>query len=74
VPPLAYGKLIVTSVKTAKSKRSIPVSESTERLLREIRTRQLEERLRAGSQWRQTGYVFTTEDGMPCDPGTRYGR
>ena len=26
------------------------------------------ERLRAGSVWHQTGYVFTTEDGQPCDP------
>jgi len=62
------GKLIVTSTKTAKSKRSIPVSEATEALLKDIRTRQLKERLKAGSQWHQTGYVFTTEDGMPCDP------
>jgi len=62
------GKLIVTSTKTAKSKRSIPVSEATETLLKDIRTRQLKDRLKAGSQWHQTGYVFTTEDGMPCDP------
>jgi integrase len=62
------GKLIVTSTKTAKSKRSVPVSAEAERLLKDIRTRQLQERLKAGSVWHQTGYVFTTEDGMPCDP------
>ncbi len=29
---------------------------------------QTTERLKAGSQWVQTGYVFTTETGHPCDP------
>jgi integrase len=62
------GDLIVTSVKTAKSKRSISVSDETGRLLKEIRKHQLEDQLKAGSQWHQSGYVFTTEDGQPCDP------
>jgi integrase len=62
------GDLIVTSTKTAKSKRSIPVSEATARLLRDIRKQQLKDRLKAGSVWHQTPYVFTTEDGQPCDP------
>jgi integrase len=62
------GDLIVTSTKTAKSRRSIPVSDGTEQLLKEIRKHQLEERLKAGSQWHQTPYVFTAEDGRPCDP------
>jgi site-specific recombinase XerD len=56
------------SVKTAKSKRSISVSDETGRLLKEIRKHQLEDQLKAGSQWHQSGYVFTTEDGQPCDP------
>ena len=62
------GDLIVTSTKTAKSKRSIPVSDGTGALLKEIRKHQLEDQLKAGSQWHQSGYVFTTEDGQPCDP------
>ena len=62
------GDLIVTSTKTAKSKRSIPVSEATARLLRDIRKQQLKDRLKAGSVWHQTPYVFTTADGQPCDP------
>lgn len=35
--------------------------------LREQRRRQLEERLRAGSRWREQGLVFTTEAGSPMD-------
>jgi integrase len=62
------GDLIVTSTKTAKSRRSIPLSDGAESLLKEIRKQQLMDRLKAGSVWHQTGYVFTTEDGRPCDP------
>jgi integrase len=62
------GDLIVTSTKTAKSKRSIPVSDGTDRLFKDIRKQQVRDQLKAGSQWHQSGYVFTTEDGRPCDP------
>ncbi|NLT31012.1 MAG: tyrosine-type recombinase/integrase, partial [Propionibacterium sp.] len=30
--------------------------------------RQAKERLAAGSQWHQTGFIFTTEFGEPSDP------
>lgn len=33
-----------------------------------VPARQRLERLRAGSQWQQTDYVFTTEFGLPSDP------
>jgi integrase len=62
------GALIVTEPKTAKSRRSVPLSATAERLLREVRTVQAAERLKAGSAWQQTGYVFTTQLGEPCDP------
>jgi integrase len=62
------GGLIVTEPKTAKSKRSVHVSPTSARVLRQVKVAQAEERLRAGSQWIQTGYVFTTETGEPCDP------
>jgi hypothetical protein len=39
----------------------VPLSATAERGLREIRTAQAAERLKAGSAWQQTGYVFTTE-------------
>lgn len=62
------GRLIVTEPKTAKSNRSVPISTPAARVLQAIRAAQAEERLHAGSAWRQTGYVFTTECGEPCDP------
>lgn len=62
------GVLVVTEPKTTKSRRFIHVSPTVENLLRGLRRRQVEERLRAGSQWAQTGFVFTTEFGEPCDP------
>jgi integrase len=62
------GELIVTEPKTAKSKRFVPISEPAERLLRAQQAAQDQERRHAGSAWRQTGFVFTTEFGEPCDP------
>ena len=37
-------------------------------MLREVHTSHAAERLRAGSAWQQTGYVFTTELGTPYEP------
>jgi integrase len=34
----------------------------------DVRANQRAERLRAGSMWQPTPYVFTTELGEPCDP------
>ena len=62
------GELVVTEPKTAKSKRSIPISEPADRLLRSQRATQDRERQHAGPAWRRTGFVFTTEFGEPCDP------
>ncbi len=62
------GKLVVTEPKTAKSKRFVPISAPAERLLRGVQAAQAEDRLRARSAWRETGFVFTTEFGEPCDP------
>ncbi len=62
------GKLEVTEPKTAKSKRAVPLSEVAVRTLRAVRTEQAQERLRAGYRWHQTGFVFVTEFGEPCEP------
>jgi integrase len=62
------GELLVTEPKTAKSKLFVRISAPAERLLRDLRAGQAEERTRAGSAWRETGFVFTTEFGEPCDP------
>jgi integrase len=62
------GALLVTETKTPKSRRAVPLSPTAERVLRDVRTRQTAERLRAGLMWQRTPYVFTTELGEPCDP------
>jgi len=62
------GELTVTEPKTAKSKRSVHITPTTARIFRQARLTQTEERLKAGSQWQQTGFVFTTQTGEPSDP------
>jgi integrase len=62
------GHLVVTETKTDKSRRTVPLSPTTVGILRDVRQRQRQEQLAAGSQWVRTPYVFTTELGEPCDP------
>jgi integrase len=62
------GELVVTETKTAKSRRVIPLSPTAEKVLRDMRTRQMAERLRTGPLWQPTPYAFTTELGERCDP------
>ncbi|SDZ14188.1 Phage integrase family protein [Geodermatophilus africanus] len=62
------GRLVVTEPKTARSKRSVPLSAPAERLLRDVRATQDDERQQAGSVWQETGFVFTTVTGEPSDP------
>ncbi|MGY1761649.1 tyrosine-type recombinase/integrase [Geodermatophilus sp. SYSU D00779] len=61
-------RLVVTEPKTARSKRFVPLSAPAERLLHDVRGSQDDERRRAGSVWQETGFVFTTVTGEPCDP------
>ncbi len=51
--------------KSAASAATIPLAPSATVALRAHRTRQLEQRLRAGPSWCESGYVFTTELGTP---------
>lgn len=64
---LADG-LVVTPPKTKTSNRHIYMGERAYAILKQLKTRQAEEHLRAGSLWQATGFVFTTETGQPCDP------
>lgn len=60
--------LVVTAPKSAKSARTIPLGPAAVDELRALKVRQAAERLKAGSAWTDSGYVFTTELGEPCDP------
>ena len=46
----------------------MPISEPVARLLHDQFAEQAEERRAAGPAWQETGFVFTTELGQPCDP------
>jgi integrase len=54
--------------KTRSSRRSVTLDARVVAVLRTHRRRQLEERLRWGEAWTDTGYVFTREDGWPIHP------
>jgi integrase len=68
-------KLVLQPVKTAKSRRTLMMPQVCLDALRAHRTRQLEDRLKAGPQWVESGLVFTTflrreghTVGGPLDP------
>jgi integrase len=62
------GKLIFSTPKTKRSRRSVPITAPVIALLRARKKEQAAERLRAGSQWEDNGLVFTTELGATVDP------
>lgn len=66
--PASKAACWATAPKTAKSRRFVPISAPAERLLGGLRASQDEERRCAGSRWRETGFIFTTETGEPYDP------
>lgn len=57
-----------TDTKTEKSRRTVPLSPATVTRLRAVKKRTAEDRLRAGNHWVDSGFVFVTEFGEPCDP------
>nr|CAA9313301.1 MAG: Phage integrase [uncultured Nocardioidaceae bacterium] len=60
--------LTFTEPKPARSRRTIPLPASLVDELRAHRTRQLAERLAAGSLWRDHDLVFPSLTGTPLDP------
>lgn len=66
------GQLVVSTPKTASSRRTVALSPAMVSLLLSWRTVQAAERLAAGNLWHgkdaQTDYVFTTALGGPVEP------
>jgi integrase len=62
------GELRLDPVKTDASIAVLPIPAPLVAILSGHRQRQLEERLSAGSQWRETGLVFTTAHGGFIEP------
>jgi integrase len=61
------GETRLVEPKTTRSRRTLALPASIARSLREHRDRQLKERRAAGSNWTETGLVFTTVAGKPID-------
>jgi integrase len=53
-------RLVLAELKTAKSRRTLAIPQTCIVALQAHRTRQLQERLKAGARWVETGLVFTT--------------
>lgn len=63
--------MVITPLKTARSRRSASLDPETVAALRDHRRRQNEDRLRAGELWSGEGdYVFTDELGQLVHPST----
>ncbi len=54
--------------KTSRSRRTVNLPEAAVKALKAHRVRQLEERLIAGSRWRESGLVFPSRIGTPYEP------
>lgn len=61
-------KLVIVPPKTKKSARVLSIPKVLLDKLREHRTRQLKERLAAGTNWQDNNFVFCTSIGTPIEP------
>ncbi len=62
------GQLVITEPKSARSRRTVPLSPAVVVMLKAHKAAQAAERLRAGRRWQDSGLVFTTELGGPVNP------
>lgn len=60
--------IVIAEPKTRQGRRSLHLSAQLVGALRVHRKNQLERRLQAGADWKDTGYVFTTGIGTSLDP------
>ena len=59
---------LLSTPKTRRGKRLVALDPATVAALKETRRGQKEEGLAAGSLWKESGFVFTREDGQPYHP------
>ena len=62
------GDLQVTDPKSDKSRRTVPLSAPAVAVLERIKERTKQDRRDTRQLWRETGFVFVTDVGEPCDP------
>lgn len=65
-------KLFIEDTKTEKSKREIPLLEFTAKVLKAHKVQQNKEKLKAGSEWEDSGFVFSTRFGGVIEPSVLY--
>jgi integrase len=61
-------KLQLVEPKTRRSRRTLTLPQTTAAALRTHYRRQLEEKVKAGARWHDTGFVFTSVIGTPLEP------
>jgi integrase len=71
---LVDGRPVASTPKTIAGVRSVPLDVALVRVLQAHKARQSADRLRAGSAWLDTGYVFTSETGEALHPDHVSGR
>ena len=62
------GQLVFSEVKTAKSRRTVPLSPAMVSMLKQHKAFQAADRLAMGDAWEDHGLVFCTELGHPVEP------
>ncbi len=62
------GELTLSEPKTARSRRTVPLSEPAVAILQRVRERTALEQRQALGLWVETGFVFVTDVGEPIDP------
>jgi integrase len=62
------GDLKVTDPKSDRSRRTIPLSAPAVAVLERVKERTKQDRRQARQLWQETGFVFVTDIGEPCDP------
>ena len=60
------------STKSKRGMRTVELDSETVRILKSHKVRQGQEKLLIGEGWKETGYIFTQEDGEPIYPSTAY--
>lgn len=60
------------TTKNARGMRVVELSLENVEVLNALKERQILERMLFGNAWKDTGYIFTMEDGSPIDPAMPY--
>jgi integrase len=61
-------RLVITEPKTERSRRAVPLNPAVVAMLRRHQTAQKKDKMKAGSEWVDSGLVFTNESGGPVEP------